>query len=363
MVNKAIIDEQLNTFRDKGLAYTLKWDLGLLTRKFGSEGTVSFRRDQAGTVPAKRSVTAVIPNYNYERFLDERIDSILAQTYPVKELIILDDCSTDDSVQLIHRRIRVNQKKLEKTREAAAVNSTGEVGGAGGTDASAPGAIPIRLIRGRHNSGSVFKQWAKAFFYATGDFVWIAEADDSCNERFLETVMKSFEDPEVVISYTESATMDEKGHLLMGDLRPWIDLTKSGRWDRDYVCDGEQEVAESMCVNNTIANVSSVVFRNIGYDSVRPILEKARDYRLAGDWYTYMNLLRYGKIAYHSESLNYHRMQQQGLTLSTSHEEEFREICALQDYAMANFSVSRETRAKVYERRENERRRFGLAAE
>ena len=44
-------------------------------------------------------VTAVIPNYNYERFLNERIDSILFQTYPVNELIILDDCSTDKSVE------------------------------------------------------------------------------------------------------------------------------------------------------------------------------------------------------------------------------------------------------------------------
>ena len=84
-------------------------------------------------------VTAVIPNYNYERFLNERIDSILFQTYPVNELIILDDCSTDKSVELIESRIRNNK-----------------------TD------IPIRLIKNGHNSGSVFAQWQKAFQAATG---------------------------------------------------------------------------------------------------------------------------------------------------------------------------------------------------
>ena len=57
-------------------------------------------------------VTAVIPNYNYERFLNERIDSILFQTYPVNELIILDDCSTDKSVELIESRIRNNKTDI-----------------------------------------------------------------------------------------------------------------------------------------------------------------------------------------------------------------------------------------------------------
>ena len=112
-----------------------------------------------------------------------------------------------------------------------------------------------------------------------------------------------------------------------------------------------------MCINNTIANVSSAVIRNGDYHE---ILEAAKSYKLAGDWYTYMNLLKHGKIAYFKESLNYHRMQTQGLTLSTSHEEEYNEIIRLQDFALENFPVSDEVRGKVYERRERERIRFGL---
>ena len=53
-------------------------------------------------------------------------------------------------------------------------------------------------------------------------------------------------------------------------------------------------------------------------------------------------------------------MQTQGLTLSTSHEEEYNEIIRLQDFALENFPVSDEVRGKVYERRERERIRFGL---
>ncbi len=275
-----------------------------------------------------KKVTAVIPNYNYERFLDERIDSILFQTYPVSELIILDDCSTDGSIDLIEHRIKENK-----------------------TD------IKITLIKNEVNSGSVFSQWQKAFEYAKGNFVWIAEADDSCDCRFLETVMKGFEDDKVVISYCESLTIDENNILLMGDLRVWIDLFQTGKWDNDYVKDGSDEVAETMCINNTIANVSSAVIRN---DDYYDILEGAKQYKLAGDWYTYMNILKRGKIAYFKQSLNYHRMQTQGLTLSTSHEQEFNEIVRLQDFAMQNFTISDEIKKKVLERRERERIRFGL---
>lgn len=42
-----------------------------------------------------------MPNYNCEKFIDETIGSVLAQTYTNWELLIVDDCSTDNSVELI----------------------------------------------------------------------------------------------------------------------------------------------------------------------------------------------------------------------------------------------------------------------
>ncbi len=48
-------------------------------------------------------VSIIMPNYNGERFLEETIESVLAQTYPDWELLITDDCSTDGSVALIRR--------------------------------------------------------------------------------------------------------------------------------------------------------------------------------------------------------------------------------------------------------------------
>ena len=319
-----VLDYVKKRTQSSGLDFiTLKNKLRHKKIKFGPTDSIEYKGNCA-----QKKITAVIPNYNYARFLNERIDSVLFQTYPVSELIILDDCSTDNSVEIINERIKNN--------------TTG---------------IPMRLVVNEKNSGSVFSQWQKAFMLAKGDYVWIAEADDSCDKRFLETVMKGFDDEEVVISYCESLTIDENNVLLMGDLRVWIDIFNTGKWNENYVKDGKEEVAETMCINNTIANVSSAVIKNGDYFD---ILEGAKEYKLAGDWYTYMNILKQGKIAYFKESLNYHRMQTQGLTLSTSHEREFDEIVRLQNFALENFNVTDEVKKKVYERRERERKRFGL---
>ena len=46
-------------------------------------------------------VSVVVPSYNHARFLRRRIDSVLQQTYQDFELILLDDCSPDNSREIL----------------------------------------------------------------------------------------------------------------------------------------------------------------------------------------------------------------------------------------------------------------------
>ena len=94
-------------------------------------------------------VTVIIPNYNHAKYLRQRIDTVLNQTYTSFEVIILDDCSTDNSKDII----------LSYKDNPHISN----------------------IVLNSENSGSTFKQWNKGFELAKGDYIWIAESDDYWN--------------------------------------------------------------------------------------------------------------------------------------------------------------------------------------
>ena len=166
--------------------------------------TINIYKQHVSKVKADKKVSVVIPNYNYSRFLEERIDSIMLQSYPIYELIILDDCSTDNSLETI-------DKVLDKYKNTNVI---------------------IKKIYNKENGGSVFSQWQKGFENATGDYVWIAEADDSANLKFLETMMQTFNDDKVVLSYAESMRIDENNKMIADSCREWMEAISFTRWNK-----------------------------------------------------------------------------------------------------------------------------------
>ena len=80
-------------------------------------------------------VSIITPAYNAEKFINETIESVIAQTYEKWEMIIVDDCSTDSTREIIKKYIakdnRIKLIKLEVnsgpavTRNTAIKNSCG----------------------------------------------------------------------------------------------------------------------------------------------------------------------------------------------------------------------------------------------
>jgi O-antigen biosynthesis protein len=260
-----------------------------------------------------KKISVILPSYNYEGYLPERIGSIFSQTYPVYEIIAIDDNSKDRSAEVLRRSAEL-----------------------------AP--VPFKVIVNPENSGSVFRQWAKGIALARGDYVWIAEADDLSDSRFLEEVMKGFRDESVVLSYSQSRQIDESGTMLAQNYYDYTNEVDPDKWKRDYSRPGTEEIRDSLAIKNTIPNVSAVVFIKT---DISGIVEDLVRYKVAGDWFFYIWVLKTGSIYYHAQSLNLHRRHKKSVTTSENAHQHFNEIVTVQDFVIANFTVDTDIREKI----------------
>jgi glycosyltransferase involved in cell wall biosynthesis len=236
------------------------------------------------------------------------------------ELIFLDDCSSDDSVEVATRLL-------------------------GRAD------VDWRIVRNETNSGSVFSQWKKGIELASGDFVWIAEADDESEPDFLRTVMRGLQIPGMVMSYCESQQIDAGGNRLAADYSAYVATVDSRHWRNHFASDGAQEVSQYLSIMNTIPNVSAVLFERTRLSEVMAhAFEDIRRFRVAGDWRLYVEVLRKGGVSFNPAALNRHRRHQQGVTLGERRAQLIEEIRAMQHFVATQFSVSpeRADQARAY---------------
>lgn len=284
-----------------------------------------------GACPPRISV--VVPNFNYAGLLADRIATIAEQTYPVHEIIVLDDASTDQSET-------VARAALEKL------------------------SIPSRLVVNERNSGSVFRQWLRGVEEASGDYVWIAEADDLSESDFLSEVMAAFQDPGVVMSYCQSKQMDGQGQILSDDYLEYVSEISSDRWRSAYLAEGRAEIRDGLAIKNTIPNVSGVVFRkDVLLKVLRDHCEEIASYRVAGDWLTYVLVLEEGKIAYSPAPLNLHRRHQASVTIGSNQSRHLAEIVAVQARLRERYAELNEQRQKADAYAQKIYEQFGLKTE
>jgi len=243
------------------------------------------------------SVSVVIPNYNHAAYLPDRLSSVLAQTRPADEIILLDDGSADGSGAIAERF-------------AAEHGCT--------------------LLMNAVNSGCVFTQWRRGIQRARGKYVWIAESDDRADPRFLADMVKLLEaDPARVLAYSASEVIDEAGRPL-GPATGTLLRADPRRWERDYAVCGQTEIRNFLLYENTIPNASAVVFRRDAYDAVGGVDESMR---LCGDWKLWCALLAKGDVAYRAEPLNQFRRHEATARRRTSVAVGFVEAVGTMTYA------------------------------
>ena len=299
------------------------------------ENELSFRRYvfdllALAKAPLKR-VSVIVPNYNYAKYLVERITSIANQEYPIYEIIILDDKSSDGSVQILNNLVPTLN-------------------------------VDCKLIVNESNSGSPFVQWLKGVELAQGDYVWIAEADDLSKPEFLSEVLKPFNDTSVVLSYCQSKQIDSQGKVLSENYLDYVSDISTKKWLRHYVEGGADEISSCLAIKNTVPNVSAVVFeRKALLHVLKNCIEEIKQYRVAGDWQTYLSILKSGKIAFSPEPLNLHRRHQNSVTIENFNLAQLEEILAVQQNVRKNFQLIEEVVVKAQAYSQHLYKEFNLA--
>lgn len=218
-------------------------------------------------------VSVIIPNYCHARYLDERIQSVLHQTYTNFEVIILDDCSPDNGA---------SKEVIEKYRSNPHIS---------------------QIVYNERNSGSTFRQWQKGFQLAKGELIWIAESDDKCESTLLETLVKGFvKYDNVAISYCASQIIDGEGSRK--NLPPVGNVACEFYKGKDFI-------SHEMAWCNSIPNASAVIFRK---DLAQKVNTQYMSYVAAGDRLFWIELCEKGNVFHSSEPLNYFRKHGDNVT-------------------------------------------------
>lgn len=235
------------------------------------------------------NVTIIIPSYNHSKFLLDRLKSISNQTYKNWEAIIIDDQSSDNSVQMIRSFLVEN-----------------------------PNFNLKRFIINDVNSGSGYFSWQKGIELATTEYIWIAETDDYSESTFLEELVSILDiNKEVSLAFSGSNYI-ENNRIIYDSVNRTKDLNVQ---INDYKVLDSSVFLGRMPFNTYITNGSAVVFRKPKTGIPFEVFSN----RLCSDIFLWSHLLQNSSFVFLNKNLNFFR-RHEGSTSSYLNKNKLEEV-------------------------------------
>lgn len=220
------------------------------------------------------SFSVIVVTYNHAPYLEERIASVMAQTYPHFEVIFVDDASTDGSQEIIER-----YRHHEKVSH---------------------------LLLSKTNNGYQSHNWQQAIEMAANDWIWIAEGDDVADPQFLEKAAEALSNGEKALFYTDAYKLEEgkpkSASLLYSNIKDKFFQTR--HWSSNYKGEGKTEINafhKYVCIVN---NVSAAIIPR------QPALEVLAHFphkRFYSDWLFFAQLMERLPVVYLAQPLTGYR--------------------------------------------------------
>jgi len=181
-----------------------------------------------------------LPVYNGDKYLDQAITSIASQSFSDFELIIADNCSTDDSLMIAKSWAEADSR--------------------------------IRVLESEENLGAA-PNFNRVFRASTGEYFKWAACDDILQQDFLEKCIRQFEArPDTVLVYSDALDIDDNGAVI----GPIYDSGLSMRVDsddpvtrfRDLVLPNHSCIAVFGLMRRSILDESGLIGPFVGSDRV-----------------------------------------------------------------------------------------------
>jgi glycosyltransferase involved in cell wall biosynthesis len=220
-------------------------------------------------------VSVVVASYNHAEYLVQRMDTLLAQTYRDIEIIVIEDVSPDNSLEVL-RRYQEN---------------------------------PLVQLIVRERNGGWVKVSNQGIELARGEFIMFANCDDACLPQLIGRLVLALDaNPSAGIAFCRSLLVDENDCILGEDF-PRREPAFRRFCAADSLISGAQ-MSRFLLNSCVIPNLSAALFRK------KCLVEAggfSSEYRVCSDWDLFFRIAARSDVAYVSTPLN--RFRQHSTTI------------------------------------------------
>lgn len=215
-------------------------------------------------------VSVVFTSYNHKEYLKQALDSLVNQTYPNLEIIVIDDCSTDGSQDILLQYGHLDNVSLKLQN---------------------------------HNSGSYVKASNFGARFASGEYLLFAQCDDFAEEDQIQQLVDAFvNNPSVGVVFSRSYLVNELGDIITDDFQRRESLFKKHVMHDGYI--KARQMKDFLTFACVIPNLSAALIKRSLFDKINGLSE---NYLVVADWEFWLDMTEHTDFFYISEPLNYFR--------------------------------------------------------
>lgn len=207
-------------------------------------------------------VSIIIPLYNAERYIKETLVSCLRQTLKELEIVVVDDCSKDMSVNVVEDLMKTDQR--------------------------------LYLIKNRENQGCI-KTINIGIRESRGEYILVLGQDDRLEPDHIERMYKIMRSGDYSLLYCTSRLMDQDGK--------WI-----GESNTIDIAENPNIISRKNIINSCGAMIHAGKLKQAG------LYPEELGFRNYGEWYLWIQLMALGKVKFVSEIKSNYRIHSGNLS-------------------------------------------------